>query len=147
MTTAYCLPNSDNKETEQKTDASSDNKATEEPTETPSNDTESQEKTEASSDDTDTTWDYTDEDQRFVTKKEMEAFMAEAERHFITRKEMKYLLAAAIVLFTAAGIKNDFFPSAEQERLRALNGADIGISGMSRSFEILATILLCPLLR
>lgn len=60
---------------------------------------------------------------------------AEAEQCFLTKEKVKIIVAAAICLFIVASIKYEFFPSAEQKRLRALNGPKTGLTGMSTSFE------------
>lgn len=60
---------------------------------------------------------------------------SEAEQCFITKEKVKIIVAAAICLFIVASIKYEFFPSAEQKRLRALNGPKTGLTGMSTSFE------------
>lgn len=82
------------------------------------------------------------DDQKIKPQKDVGLNDVKAEQRFITRKKIEIFMTVALILFIAASIKFEFFPSAEQKRLRALHGPKIGITGMSKSFEGLGITLL-----
>jgi hypothetical protein len=130
-TTTYYSSIADDKETKPKTEASAENN-------------ESKEKI-----DTTIIQDILDIQNDKKSKREPDTTSSdtELEKQFITKEEVQIIAATAIILFLIASIKADFFPSEEQKRLRAINGRNIGITGMSTSFESLAIILLGRLVR
>ncbi len=129
-TTAYCTENSENQEPKQQTDATSDKQKSKEQT-----NTTFIQKILDSKHDKKSTKEQTDSDDQ------------ENERRFITRKEVENFVAILLVLYTIASIKYDFFPSKEQQRLQAINGKNIGITGMPRSCEYVAIMLIIDYFR